>query len=166
LMTHASIEVFQVGIFRNLSQAHPIYKLLRPHVRTVASMGELARALLLPKSSIMAPGISCDAISMVKMHYKTYNIEDLHMPKMFEKHGVDPQKIPGFFYGQYTLEIWKIVESHITDIVNLYYKSNEDVLDDTEIQNFANDMAHNAYGWEDGNFRGMPEKNRNQRKTY
>jgi len=158
LMTHASIEAFQVGIFRNLSQAHPIYKLLRPHVRTVASMGELARALLLPKSSIMAPGISCDAISMVKMHYKTYNIEDLHMPKMFEKHGVDPQKIPGFFYGQYTLEIWKIVESHITDIVNLYYKSNEDVLDDTEIQNFANDMAHNAYGWEDGNFRGMPEK--------
>ena len=34
----------------------------------------------------------------------------------------------------------------------------QDVLDDVEIQNFAHEMAHEAFGWEDGNFRGMPEK--------
>ena len=34
----------------------------------------------------------------------------------------------------------------------------QDVVDDMEIQNFAHEMANEAFGWEDGNFRGMPEK--------
>jgi len=72
--------------------------------------------------------------------------------------GMHPDKIPNYYYGQYTLKIWKIVEDHVTDFVNLYYNSDQDVLDDVEIQNFAHEMAHEAFGWEDGNFRGMPEK--------
>ena len=32
------------------------------------------------------------------------------------------------------------------------------MIEDTEIQSFAHEMAHEAFGWEDGNFRGMPEK--------
>jgi len=157
-MTHATIEAFQVGIFRNLSQAHPMYKLLRPHVRTVAAMGALARKTLIPSSSLMASGVSVDATSMILEYFKTYNIENLNMPKVFERNGVHPDKIPNFYYGQYTLKIWKIVEDHVTDFVNLYYNSDQDVLDDVEIQNFAHEMAHEAFGWEDGNFRGMPEK--------
>jgi len=157
-MTHATIEAFQVGIFRNLSQAHPMYKLLRPHVRTVAAMGALARETLIPKNSLFASGISIDATSMVLSNFKTYNIQDLNMPKVFEKNGVHPDKIPNYYYGQYTLKIWKIVRDHVTDFVDLYYNSDQDVVDDVEIQHFAHEMANEAFGWEDGNFRGMPEK--------
>jgi len=87
-MTHATIEAFQVGIFRNLSQAHPMYKLLRPHVRTVAAMGALAREALIPPTSLMASGISVDATSMLMAHYKTYNIQDLNMPKVIKRNGM------------------------------------------------------------------------------
>ena len=36
-----------------------------------------------------------------------------------------PDKIPNYYYGQYTLKIWKIVEDHVTDFVNLYYNSDQ-----------------------------------------
>jgi len=158
VMTHATIEAFQVGIFRTLSQAHPMYKLLRPHVRTVAAMGALARAALIPNTSLFASGVSIDATSMLKANFKTYNIQDLNIPEVFKKNGVHPEKIPKYYYGQYTLKIWKIVENHVTNFVNLYYKSDQDVIEDTEIQAFAHEMAHEAFGYDDGNFRGMPEK--------
>jgi len=158
LMTHATIEAFQVAIFRNLAQAHPMYKLLRPHVRTAAAMGAFARDTLLPSNSIIASGISVDAASMVKAIFKDYNLQDINVPKVLEKRGIHPEKIPNFYYGQYTLKIWKIVRDHVTDFVNLYYNSDQDVIEDTEIQSFAHEMAHEAFGWEDGNFRGMPEK--------
>ena len=50
---------------------------------------------------------------------------------------------------------------YICKTYNIYIyrlKPPQDVLDDVEIQNFAHEMAHEAFGWEDGNFRGMPEK--------
>ena len=39
--------------------------------------------------------------------------------------GMHPEKIPHYYYGQYTLKIWKIVEDHVTDFVNLYYTSDQ-----------------------------------------
>jgi len=41
---------------------------------------------------------------------------------------------------------------------NLFLSHSQDVTGDTELQDWAYELAHECFGWQDGNTRGMPEK--------
>lgn len=158
LYTHGSVEPFQIAAYRCLSIAHPIYKLLRPHIRTVAAINSQARHGLVPPTSIAANGICIDAASMMKYYYKNYHLDTLNIPKVLERSGINPDNIPDYCYGQDTLKLWKIIGNYVKEIVNLFYTSNKDVIEDEELQEFAHEVAHEGFGWEDKNLRGIPDK--------
>jgi len=41
---------------------------------------------------------------------------------------------------------------------NLFLSHSQDVTGDTELQDWVYELAHECFGWQDGNTRGMPEK--------
>ena len=46
--THAVTETCAIATFRNFARSHPLYKLLRPHLRTSVRITTSGRAELLP----------------------------------------------------------------------------------------------------------------------
>jgi len=145
-----------LACFRCLSTAHPIYKLLRPHLRTVAVINQKAREILIPKDSVINR-LSFEAVSTLKTFYKTFTFNDMNIPKLLRKNGV-ANKIPHYYYAQDTLKLWKMLEKYISEVVNLFYKTDKDVIEDSELQQFADESANLGFGWQDGNKRGIPSK--------
>ena len=52
------MEPFCISLFRCLPRCHPVYKLLRPHLRTVVAINQGARDDLLPPTSKVAFGLA------------------------------------------------------------------------------------------------------------
>merc|ERR1719376_298202 len=156
LCTHGFPEPFMVAAFRCLSTSHPIYKLLRPHLRTVNSVNQKGREVLIPKDSFINV-LSFDSLSVITTFYKKLTLDDLDIPKVLHKYGV-ANKIPEYHYAQDTMKVWEIIRNYITGIVNLFYKSDKDIVEDSELQEFAHESALFGFGWQDKNTRGVPSQ--------
>ena len=77
-------------------------------------------------------------------------LEDYNLPNTLKKHGVDDvSKLPGFYYREDGLALWEAIKSFISEIIGHYYKSDDDVKRDNEIQRWIYDVHKN--GW-----RAMP----------
>jgi len=155
LYTHGFPEPFMVAAFRCLSTSHPIYRLLRPHLRTINSINQKGREVLIKKDSVVNV-LSFDSPSVMTTFYKKLTLDDMDIPKVLHKYGVAPNKIPEYHYAQDTMKVWEIIKNYITGIVNLFYKSDKDILEDSEIQAFAYESAHLGFAWQDNNIRGVP----------
>lgn len=158
LRTHLSMEPIALALFRCLSNSHPVYKLLRPHLATIAAINAVGRTSLLPPDCKVAEGLAVLALTSVKYHYKTLQYEDLHLPKFMKKKGIDYEKIPSYWYGRDINKLWKLVEEFTSNLLRVFYKTDEDVVNDTELQDFAHEMCWEGFAWEDKNTRGFPEK--------
>lgn len=158
LYTHNTVEPFACSLFRCLSRTHPVYKLLRPHVMTLPAINTVSRHVLLTPDAKIAPGMAIKSKSFIKKRYETYNINEVFIPKVLEKQGLDPEKIPQYWYGKDATRIWKITGDYIRSILHLYYSCDQDVVEDKEVQDWAYENAYEAFGWEDGNRRGVPDK--------
>lgn len=158
LRTHLAMEPIALALFRCLSNAHPVYKLLRPHLATVAAINAVGRTDLLPADCKVAEGLAVLALTSVKYHYKTMQYEDLNLPKFMKKQGIEYEKIPCYWYGRDMHKLWKIVEEFCSELLRVYYKCDEDIVNDTELQDFAHEMCFEGFAWEDKNTRGFPEK--------
>uniref|UniRef100_H2YS71 Lipoxygenase domain-containing protein n=1 Tax=Ciona savignyi TaxID=51511 RepID=H2YS71_CIOSA len=159
LYTHAVSETFAIATFRNFSRNHPIYKLLRQHVRTAPAINTDARVLLVPHGSLANMSNHLNAPSSVRKRYKTFNIHHLDIPASLKMKGLDdPSLLPNFHYRDDAMEIWGAVRKYVTDVVMHYYTCDADVVGDHELQSWMYDVAHEGIGWQDGNLRGFPDK--------
>ena len=62
LYTHNAMEPFCISLFRCLPRCHPVYKLLRPHLRTVGAINTNARSDLLPTTSPIASTLATSKV--------------------------------------------------------------------------------------------------------
>ena len=74
------------------------------------------------------------------------NLQDYHLPNALKKRGVDdPSKLPGFYYRDDGLALWGAIETFIGEIIAIFYKNDDDVKRDNEIQSWIYDVHKN--GW-------------------
>ena len=82
LYTHAVIEPFVIATNRQLSVMHPIYKLLKPHLRDTMNMNSLSRQILIHANGAIErnfyPGKF--AMSLTSDAYKSWNLMDHALP--------------------------------------------------------------------------------------
>ncbi|XP_076825025.1 allene oxide synthase-lipoxygenase protein-like [Clavelina lepadiformis] len=107
LLTHILMEPFAVAFFRCLPLAHPVYKLLRPHLQTVSAINTDARDGLIGPNSLAN-------------------------------------------------QVMAIMEKFVGSVLRYYYKSDADICEDYELQNWAKDVTDQGLAWQDDNTRGMP----------
>ena len=142
---------------RNLPTAHPINKLLLPHFRFTMAINYRARLTLVNKGGLIDQAFAIGGNGVVeffKRASKNYSVHWTNIEKSVKTRGVDDAlQLPGYYYRDNGLKIFKYLKEFVSKVVNDFYKSDKKVTSDTELQNWASDIYNNgfpAYGGKQG----------------
>ena len=70
-----------------------------------------------------------------------FNFNDSMLPDTFVRRGVnDPDLLPDYPYRDDALMIWVALHQWVSDYLSIYYKSDDDILNDTELENWLNEL--------------------------
>uniref|UniRef100_A0A8C9TST2 Arachidonate 5-lipoxygenase b, tandem duplicate 3 n=1 Tax=Scleropages formosus TaxID=113540 RepID=A0A8C9TST2_SCLFO len=145
LRTHLISEVFGIAMFRQLPAVHPAFKLLLPHIRFTIAINTKAREQLICECGLFdkANGTGGGGhVELVQKSMKTFTYKSLCFPEAIKARGLESEEeLPYYYYRDDGLRVWKAVQSFVTDIVSIYYSSDETVQDDEEIQAFVKDLC-------------------------
>uniref|UniRef100_UPI00398E6CCB polyunsaturated fatty acid 5-lipoxygenase-like n=1 Tax=Pristiophorus japonicus TaxID=55135 RepID=UPI00398E6CCB len=162
LKTHLLAEVFSVATIRQLPSVHPIYKLLIPHTRYTMQINTESRSDLLsstgrfqsplfffPKMAAVGPE---GHLLLSQREFLAITYQSLCLPDNLQQRGV--KELKGYYYKDDGLQIWSAIHKFVTDIVRLYYQTDQEVKDDPELQAWIKDLIE--VGLQDLKNAGMP----------
>uniref|UniRef100_A0AAR2KBZ5 Arachidonate 5-lipoxygenase a n=1 Tax=Pygocentrus nattereri TaxID=42514 RepID=A0AAR2KBZ5_PYGNA len=159
LRTHLISEVFGIAMFRQLPAVHPVYKLLLPHIRFTIAINTKAREQLICENGLFdkANGTGGGGhVQLVQRAMKTFTYKSLCFPDAIKARGMESQEeVPYYFYRDDGNRVWEVVKSFVTDVVNIYYASDETVQEDDEIQAFIKDVC--SFGMQDFDYCEFPK---------
>ncbi|XP_006344622.1 linoleate 9S-lipoxygenase B [Solanum tuberosum] len=158
LNTHAVIEPFVIATNRQLSVLHPIHKLLYPHFRNTMNINALARETLATCGGFVETYLfpAKYSMEMSAAAYKDWVFNEQALPADLIKRGVAVEDsssphgirllILDYPYAIDGLEIWAAINSWVTEYCKFYYKSDETVQKDTELQAWWKELREEGHG--------------------
>uniref|UniRef100_A0A673FQ53 Arachidonate 5-lipoxygenase-like n=1 Tax=Sinocyclocheilus rhinocerous TaxID=307959 RepID=A0A673FQ53_9TELE len=142
LRTHLVVEVICVSTLRQLPAVHPIYKLLTPHLRYTLEINCRGRTQLISPDGIFKRVVSTGGdglLILAQREYKVLTYRSLQPKFDFLDRGVT--KLRDYFYRNHSMMLWDVIQNFVSGIVSLYYKSDSEVEQDSELQAWINDVA-------------------------
>ncbi len=138
-----------MATMRNLPDAHPINKLLRPHLRYTMGINSRARDSLINDGGIIDQMFSLGTEGkkeLLRRASAEYSVDWTNIKKSVKVRGVDnPDQLPGYYYRDDGLKLFNAIEDFVRDVVNAFYKSDSLVRSDSELQNWAKDVYSNGF---------------------
>ncbi|XP_051815431.1 polyunsaturated fatty acid 5-lipoxygenase [Acanthochromis polyacanthus] len=151
LRTHLITEMFAVAMYRQLPAVHPVYKLLIPHIRFTIAINTKAREQLICECGIFDKANATGGgghVQLVQKGVKSLTFRSLCFPDMIKIRGADSKEdLPTYFYRDDGYKVWEATKSFVSDVVCIYYTSDETVQADEEIQAFVKDVC--SFGMQD-----------------
>jgi len=140
LRTHATSEPFAIATKRQLSQAHPLYKLLDPHLKYTIGINAKARDRLIGGGGLLELfyGLSRECMTFsADIYSKWWTFPRQALPDELAARGTtDKEALPFYPYRDDGMRIWNAIEEYFTGYVNLYYHDDKTVVEDSELQNW------------------------------
>ncbi|XP_019230722.1 PREDICTED: probable linoleate 9S-lipoxygenase 5 [Nicotiana attenuata] len=158
LNTHAVVEPFVIATNRQLSVLHPINKLLHPHFRDTMFINAFARQTLINACGIVETTVfpSKFAMEMSAVIYKNWVFLDQALPADLIKRGMAVEDsnaphglrllIQDYPFAVDGLEIWAAIKSWVEEYCHFYYKSDDMIQGDTELQAWWKDLREKGHG--------------------
>ncbi|XP_066502590.1 polyunsaturated fatty acid lipoxygenase ALOX15B-like [Hoplias malabaricus] len=157
LRTHLLSEVFTVALLRTLPQAHPLYKLLFPHTRYTLQLNIQARNTLISKDGIFskytAIGYGTDIQKFMQRAMSSLTYTSLCLPDDISARRLND--IPNFYYREDGQRLWDIIQRFVGGVLTYYYTCNDDVKQDTELQNWIGEIF--KHGFKESDSSGIPK---------
>uniref|UniRef100_A0A0D6QX05 Lipoxygenase n=1 Tax=Araucaria cunninghamii TaxID=56994 RepID=A0A0D6QX05_ARACU len=158
LRTHACMEPYVIATHRQLSAMHPIFKLLKPHLRYTMEINALARQSLINAEGIIetsfTPGKYCMNLSAeaYRTHWR-FDKEalpaDLIRRGMAVEDTTQPHGIRLVFedypYAADGLLIWSAIKEWVEDYVGCYYSEPGTVQNDVELQAWWEEIKNKGH---------------------
>ncbi|CAG5091296.1 Oidioi.mRNA.OKI2018_I69.PAR.g12956.t1.cds [Oikopleura dioica] len=145
---HFTAEPFAIALRRCVSRNHPLFCLMFPHLLHVVNSNVYGRNGLLASGALSDMGFSLGGgghVQLMQRGLKKWTIDDFDVPKNLEKRGLLDDKIKEFGYRDDSLLYWAAIKKYVRGIIELYYKSDDDLAQDSELQNWIKEA--NNYGF-------------------
>ncbi|KAK3579731.1 hypothetical protein CHS0354_008871 [Potamilus streckersoni] len=145
---HYLSETFAVSTHRNLPVTHPVYKLLMPHVKYTIAVNTASKNKLVGGddtilAKLLALGGKC--FDLIARAYSEFKWDHLNVPMELSIRGVDdPQLLPNYHYRDDAMKMWKCISDFMSKVVHIYYKTDSDIEEDEELQNWMKDIKLNG----------------------
>lgn len=158
--THLLIEPFVVTTHRQLAKNHPLYILLIPHFQGTAFINYSAQKRLVnddgPFDQLFSGTMPTNRAVVGQRLSESFN--DAMLRADLKSRGVENNKLI-YPYRDDALEIWDAIEVWVSEYLNIYYKKDEDVLEDKELQDWTKELVTK------GKVQGFGDNNANEITT-
>jgi arachidonate 15-lipoxygenase len=136
---------FAVSMHRQLALQHPLNRLLTHHYVGLIGTCEIAYFTLLPPGGFFDQIFAVQRTGGLKLINDTYakwTFENWGFHEDLKTRGVeDPAKLPYYPYRDDGLVIWNRLDSYVKDYVALYYANDKAVVQDYELQAWAQEVS-------------------------
>ncbi|KAF8783840.1 hypothetical protein HU200_000280 [Digitaria exilis] len=147
LRTHCCVEPYIIAAHRQLSEMHPIYRLLHPHFRFTMEINAQARGMLISAGgfieSSFSPGkLSMELSSGIYDRYWRFDMEALPADLVrrgmaFERNdGTLQLTVEDYPYANDGMLVWDSIKEWVSDYVWFYYTCASEIARDVELQAF------------------------------
>lgn len=154
---HFALEAFGAVTPRQLAPAHPLNILLRPHLRFLVWNNQQGVERLVnqdgPVDLLMAPPLQASREIAITAARK-WSVAETFPQNLAARGMDDAQALPHYPFRDDGLLIWHAIHDYVREYLGLYYKCDDDIKDDTELQAWAAELASMEEGG--GQVKDMP----------
>jgi len=143
--THLMSEAFAMATQRQLATAHPLNRLLAPHLEGAMFINEAA-TLIIMQALTTGDAILAAPIETLQAECGrdrlAYDFYDNMLPNDLRARGVDDvRQLPDYPYRDDALLVWNAIAQWVGDYVAVYYVNDGDVTADYELKAWATELA-------------------------
>ncbi|XP_074652900.1 allene oxide synthase-lipoxygenase protein-like [Tubulanus polymorphus] len=144
--THLAMESVALCTNRNISPSHPIYKLLAPHIHNLPIVNGLTRSKLMAAGGWIDKTMTIGregAQQLIIKAWKEWRIDaDGILMNSLTFKGVESESVlPDYHYRDDAVLIFDLIKVYVEEIVNHYYKTDDAVVADHELQAWGAELA-------------------------
>ncbi|QLE47390.1 lipoxygenase [Nostoc sp. C057] len=148
--THFVMEPFAIVTARQLAENHPLSLLLKPHFRFMLANNDLARKRLIsrggPVDELLA-GTLQESLQIVVNAYQEWSLDQFSLPTELKNRGMDdPNNLPHYPYRDDGLLLWNAIKKFVSEYLQIYYKTPQDLAEDLELQSWAQELVSQSGG--------------------
>lgn len=148
--THLMSEPIMLATVRNLARIHPVAVLLRRHLEGTLHINKLAIELLLQPGRAVEYLIGLDLKSTyawLAEHRAKRSFRDNYLPRYLTRAGTaGAAELPVFPYRDDGMLLWDTIHRWTVGFANAYYRSDDDIQADRELQAWAAEIASPDFG--------------------
>lgn len=144
--THLVMEGIITVTHRQLSQSHPVFKLLAPHFLYLISINARALQKIMGPSGwieeIMAISVS-GFHELIRRYKAKWNLDiEGTLPADLAQRGVDdPEILRQYHFRSDAVQLYEALRTYVSKYLRIYYDTDDKILADQEIQKWREEMV-------------------------
>ncbi len=147
IRTHYLVGSLVMATYRNLSCHHPLFALLKPHWQDTLAVNTLIRyyrptheGAKIPPFGMVMPCEQNTLADFLGEGMRTYSFQEMSFPNDIKNQCLEDDKL--FYpYRDDGKLVWDAIHEFVREYVNLYYKCDQNVVEDYELQTWGNEIG-------------------------